>query len=409
MAASHRACSPHSAAVSARVGFSPERGLLDDHSLGAIGVRRDPAVGFRRVRPRAVRFCQARGLALDRPVDRGRRRGGSRAQARAVRPRGADPGDRGRLHARRRLVRGVRPARVAPASRQPQRAADGRDGLPVLRVPAARPAPGRAREHAADPGRRLLDLPVRHADPDAADERAAADALRPPARGLVRDPARHRPGRVDDDRPRGGPPAARLPERGRRARDRPGPARHARGLLPGDRRRGRRQVVGVDAAAAPRAAAEPRRRLRAAVLRDAARQRPGLRNALADAAVDRGLLARDRAAGVPGRAAALAAGARRPRRPVPRARGDEHRRPAGDAPARARRSEPGAGAGGVSDRGSPAAPSRRSSSTGGRSPRSSTTPRSTRIPSCSRPPARRRPSRSRTSASWPRPTRGSTS
>ena len=47
------------------------------------------------------------------------------------------------------------------------------------------------------------------------------------------DPAGHPAGRVDDDRPRGGPPAARLPERGRRARDRPGPARDARGLLPG--------------------------------------------------------------------------------------------------------------------------------------------------------------------------------
>ena len=162
------------------------------------------------------------GVALDRALDRGRRRGGARAQARAVRPRGADPGDRGRLHARRRLVRGVRPDRVAPAAGQPQRAADGRDGLPVLRVPAAQPASGRAREHAAGPVRRLLDLPVRHADPDAADERAAADALRPPARGLVRDPAGDRAARVDDDRPRGGPPAARLPRRGRRARDRPG-------------------------------------------------------------------------------------------------------------------------------------------------------------------------------------------
>ena len=297
-----------------------------------------------------------------------------------------------------------------------RRRPDSRSGLLMVAtgflffvVAAARPAAGRAREHAAGPVRRLLDLPVRHADPDAADERAAADALRPPARGLVRHPAGSPAGRVDDDRPRGGPSAARLPRRGRRARDRPGPARNARGLQPGDRRRGRRPLVGVDAAAAPRAAAEPRRRLRAAVLRDAARHRPGRRNALADAAVDRGLLARDRAAGVPGRAAALAAGARRPRRPVPRARGDEHRRPADGAPARARRSEPRAGAGRVLRPRVPAAPSRRSSATGGRSPRSSTTPRSTRIPSCSRPPARRRPSRSRTSACWPRPTCGSTS
>ena len=240
---------------------------------------------------------------------------------------------------------------MAPASGQPQRDADDGDRLPVLRVARAQPVRQRVREHRAGAVRRLLDLPVRHGDPDAADERAAADALRPPARGLVPDPARDWAGRMDDDRPRGGPSAARVPRRGPRARDRPGPARSARGLLPGDRRRGRRPVVEVDPAAAPRAAAEPRRRLRAAVLRDAARQRPRRRNALADAAVDRGLLARDRAAGVPGRAAALAAGARRPRRPVPRARDDERRGPAGGAPARARRSEPGAGARRVCRRG----------------------------------------------------------
>ena len=203
-------------------------------------------------------------------------RGGrdARAPARPVRPRRADPGDRGRLHARRWLVRRLRVDRLAPAARQPQRDADDRDRLPVLRVAAAEPARRRARGHDAGAAGRPLDLPVRRADPDAADERPAATRSRPAARGLVRDPARDRRDRVDDDRSRRGPPAARVPRRRRRARDRQDPARHARVPLRGDGRRGRDQVVESVGAAASRAAAEPRRRLRAAVLRRAAGQRP---------------------------------------------------------------------------------------------------------------------------------------
>ena len=49
-----------------------------------------------------------------------------------VRPRRPDPGPRGRVRLRRRLVRGLRPDRLAPAPRQPQRRADDGDRLRVL-------------------------------------------------------------------------------------------------------------------------------------------------------------------------------------------------------------------------------------------------------------------------------------
>ena len=72
-------------------------------------------------------------------------------------------------------------------------------------------------------------------------------------------------------------------------------------------------------------------------LHGAADQRPRDRRALAAAAVDRLVLARDRPARVPRRPAALAAGARRALRPLPRPALDPRGRAAGDARPGARR------------------------------------------------------------------------
>ena len=176
------------------------------------------------------------------------------------------------------------------------------------------------------------------ADPDAAHGRARAIAARSPAGGLVRAAVGRRTGRVDDVRPGGGRPAARVPRRGRRPRDRPDPARNAGGLLPCHGRVRGRQVVAEHRASAARAAAERRGRVRAAVQRRTARQRPRVRHAIAGAALADGPRVRHRAARVPGRLAALAPRARRPHGPRPAARQHARRGAPGRPETRARRS-----------------------------------------------------------------------
>ena len=389
---------------------------LDGNRIGSPASRSndDPLgpVGGTRERPRRATCVEQHtnaepfhGLGprpgvLDRSLDGGARGGAPRAQARPVRSRGADPGARCRLHARRRILRGIRPHRVAPAARQPQRQADDGDGFRVLHFTAAQPARLVRRAHPDGAVRRRLDLLLRRIAPHAADERAPAAGPRPAARGVVRRSARDRPGRLDALRPGRGPPAARIPGCGRLPRDRQDPARAARLRLRRHDHRVRGALGGRVGAAAPRAVADDRGRARPAVLHRAAGQRPRHRNALAGAALAGGLLARDGAGGVPRRPAALAAGARRARRRVPRSGHDAWRRTPDGAAARPRR--PGAGALRF-----PAPPPSRAPAPGARSPPwnataaasqpSSTTRRWTRTRSWSRPPARRRRSRSRTS------------
>ena len=199
-------------------------------------------------------------------------------------------------------------------------------------------------------------------------------------------------------------PAARVPGRGRRPRRSTGSSAGSLALLcavtvVGDRGA---LVARVRGRAAARCCRASRARFALLLLRRAARQRPDLRHALADAAVVAACSLVDGAGGVPGRAAALAPGARRAGRAVPRARAPRgaptcRRRCARDArrpraassptgcPSTAPTRTPTGGAVAL-----PAA-GRRPRRRPGRarrapqSPRSSTTPRSTRTPSWSRP------------------------
>ena len=164
--------------------------------------------------------------------------------------------------------------------------------------------------------------------------------------------------------------------------------------------RGRRRaaVAGGVAAAAARAAAERRGQRGPAALRRAADQRPRDRLALAGRAVGRGPLAGERAGGLPRRAAALAAGPRRPRGPLPRPQHDARRAtcrrrwprrsatPASWWPigCRSRWATPTPTAARCwCPRSPPTAPPRGSRARAARSRRSSTTPRSTTTPSWS--------------------------
>ena len=331
-------------------------------------------------------------------------------------------GRAGRLPAHRRLVRGVRPDRLAPAAGQPQRPADDRDRASGFSSrPLLEPVP---RRRVAQTRRSLLAGPLgallRRAAADVPHRRAARVARRPGAR------------RARSCWPcascsvvwllfseQDGQPAGRLPERRHRRRGRQdaalagsaSPASPSPSWSPpaGGRRRGR---GGGRCCRASRARAP-------AAVRRAAGQRPRDRLALAAscswAAV---LLARERPGGVPRRAAALAARPRRPRGPLPRAQHDARRRPAGGAGQDARRPDARASPIGCPESlgyadadGRPVLRAagrrrprhaRRSSATAARSRRSSTTRRSTTTPSWSRRSAPRRRSRSRTSACTPR-------
>ena len=122
-------------------------------------------------------------------------------------------------------------------------------------------------------------------------------------------------------------PPGRVPERRHRRRGRQGAsARWPASPASPSRSSSRARWRAASRAAAPRAAAERRGQRGAAALRRAADQRPRHRLALADGALARGLLAGQRAGGVPLRAAALAPGPRRPGRPLPRPQDDARRR-----------------------------------------------------------------------------------
>ena len=104
-----------------------------------------------------------RRRVLGGAVDGGRRGGVRGAPAGRVRPRHPGPGPRGRASRDRRLVRGVRPHRLAPAPRQPQRRADDGDRLRVLPPGPVGRSTRRSRCTARDVVRGSLERPVRRA------------------------------------------------------------------------------------------------------------------------------------------------------------------------------------------------------------------------------------------------------
>ena len=328
----------------------------------------------------------------------------------------------GGLPAHRRIVRGLRADRLAPATRQPQRPAHGRGGRRLLRVRAHRPVRRTARADGGDRAAGALGALLRRAAADAADRRTARIARRLAAGGRVRAGPVGPADRLAAVLRAGGQPAGRLPGRRHRRRGRQGAALAGRPRLRRRRGRGRRPMDGGVAAAPARAAAERRGQRGPAALRRAADQRPRDRLALAGRAVGRDPLARERAGGLPRRAAALAAGPRRPRGPLPRPQHDARRRPADGAGQDARRPGPRGGLSAARSRWAtptptagrcwcprspPTAPPPWSRATAARSRRSSTTPRSTTTPSWSTPSAPRRASRWRTSACTPRRRPGS--
>ena len=285
----------------------------------------------RRGDPRAR--CPARAV--------GRRRGGraGRAGAGGARRR---PGGSDRRHPApgRRLLRRVRADRVAASPGQPQRPAH--DGHRV-RLPPLRPAPrGRhaARGHGRELALRPLDAVLHPAGAHLLHGRPAAHrrgpgaarrrgrrvrAARPALAGLLRRP-RHAPARAS--RPL------------RRPRVRPRPTRALPRDLRGYGGRGRRALAGGLGAGPAGDAAECRRRGLPAAVGRAARRRPRRRRcAPRGPALDRGVLDRAGAGGVPRRPAPVAAGPGRPGRPVRRARHHAARRPAGGAGAGAARPE----------------------------------------------------------------------
>ena len=200
-------------------------GVASRTSCGPPGARLQSAC-------RMIRFTLmgSRAAGADGPPGRTRARAGaespdrSRAQrlvlARAVGGRGrrelrrpdpgslprgrAGPGLRDHPHALRRVVRGVRPDRLAPAPRQRGRPPPHRRGLRRPHRPdpdAARVAGG---PHARGTGRGAVDHRVRHADPELRDRRPAGDdgrprprvdVLRRPVRAAVRGAAVPRPAR----------------------------------------------------------------------------------------------------------------------------------------------------------------------------------------------------------------------
>ena len=235
------------------------------------------------------------------------------------------PGERARrdragdLSPHRRIIRGVRAHRLAPAARQPQRPAHGRGGRGLLRAPLI----GQFDSSLAQTASILLQelwapffvalvLTLLTGGRLAVATSTGCWSARSCSRcwilQLVWLLFYEQDGNL----------LAVFPERRHRRRGRQGPALAGR---PGLRRASRSSSLcdgGRVAAAAARPAAERRGQRRAAALRRPADQRPRDRLALADGPVARDRLARQRAGGVPVRAAALAAGPRRPGGPLPR-------------------------------------------------------------------------------------------
>ena len=268
------------------------------------------------------------------------RRGVRRARPGHLAGRGARRDGAGDLPADRRIVRGVRADRVAPAARQPQRAADGRGRCRLLRLGHHRPVRPAARADRGDRPAGALGAVLRRAAADAADRRTARVARRLAAGGRLRACSVGPAGGLAAVLRAGRQPAGRLPERRHRRRRRQGPALAGGPCLRRGRGRGRPAMEGGVPTAPAGAAAERRRQRRAAALRRAADQRHRDRLALADRPVAGDLLARERAGGLPRRPAALAAGPRGPGRPLPRPQDHPRDRAAGGARQDAGRPEP---------------------------------------------------------------------
>ena len=129
---------------------------------------------------------RARPAVLGRPVGGGDRVRAARAAAGALQRRRPGPGLGCPLPPDRRLVRRLRADRVAPPARQPQRPADDRDGLRVLHHAAAAQLDAPAAQTAGDAAVGGLRVRAGRADPDARDRRAVHVARRAAAGGGVR-------------------------------------------------------------------------------------------------------------------------------------------------------------------------------------------------------------------------------
>ena len=179
-------------------------------------------------------------------------------------PRRAGPGPPGGLRAGRRLVRRLRPRRLAAAPRQPQRGADDRHGLRVLHLPAAvadrRAARGDAGELFVDLWSVLFVMLLLTL--------LTGGRLRlPRSTGCSSSPSSSRcsssssPGCCSTRRSR--TTSCCLPGSRDRRRDRHAAALHPDRGVRGHRRRARRALVGRLRAAPPGAAADARGLVRA--------------------------------------------------------------------------------------------------------------------------------------------------
>ena len=158
--------------------------------------------------------------------------------------RGARRDGAGDLPADRRILRGVRADRLAPAARQPQRPADGRGRCRLLRLGHHRPVRPAARADRGDPPAGALGALLRRAAADAADRRTARVARRLAAGGRLRAGSVGPAGGLAAVLRAGRQPAGRLPERRHRRRRRQGPALAGRPRLRRGRGRGRPAMEG---------------------------------------------------------------------------------------------------------------------------------------------------------------------
>ena len=186
-----------------------------------------------------LRRARARPGLLARAVGAGHRRRVRRARPGHLAGRGARRDRAGDLPADRRIVRGVRAHRLAPAARQPQRPAHGRGRRRLLPLGHHRPVRPAARADRGDRAAGALGALLRRAAADAADRRTARVARRLAAGGRLRAGAVDPAGRLAAVLRAGRQPAGRLPERRHRRRGRQGPALAGRPCLRRGRGRGR--------------------------------------------------------------------------------------------------------------------------------------------------------------------------
>ena len=208
-----------------------------------------------------LRRRRARSRLLDRAVGGGHRRRVRRARAGHLAGRGARRDGAGDLPADRRLVRGLRAHRVAPAARQSQRPAHVRGRCRLLRLRHPEPVRPAARADRGDRPAGALGALLRRAAADAPDRRTTRVARRLAARGRFRARSVDHAGGLAALLRAGRQPAGRVPERRHRRRRRQGPALAGRPCLG---RRGVRGGPALEGGVATRAGAPWRRASRGA-------------------------------------------------------------------------------------------------------------------------------------------------